>query len=150
MSEGSATGGCRCGKVRFALAGAPMLTAACHCRECQHMTGGAFSLSSGYARDALTIIEGEDQLVLGGAQQSNKHWHCAFCKSWLYTEPQGIENFVNVRTPMLDAPPQEPPFVETFRAEGFPWAETGAARTYAALPEMHEWPLLIQAFTARR
>ena len=35
------TGGCYCGEVRYQAEGAPMLKAQCHCRACQHITGGA-------------------------------------------------------------------------------------------------------------
>ena len=36
-------GGCRCGRVRFHLDGAPWIESACHCRGCQQMTASAFS-----------------------------------------------------------------------------------------------------------
>lgn len=37
-------GGCHCGRVRFALAGAPMMAAFCHCSICRRWTGAAFSM----------------------------------------------------------------------------------------------------------
>ena len=34
-------GGCYCGSVLYVAEGEPMMKAQCHCRECQHLTGGA-------------------------------------------------------------------------------------------------------------
>jgi hypothetical protein len=36
------TGGCQCGHVRYAFAGAPVEVTACHCRMCQKAVGGPF------------------------------------------------------------------------------------------------------------
>jgi len=37
----SLEGGCYCGEVRYQAEGDPILKAQCHCRACQHITGGA-------------------------------------------------------------------------------------------------------------
>ena len=145
MSQTVQQGGCRCGRVRFEVSGAPLLTTACHCTGCQHMTASAFSLSSGYPAAAFRVVEGEP--VEGGAQLGDTHHsHCGFCKSWLFTRSDAMGDIVNVRTTMLDEVPAEPPFLETYRAEGLPWATTGAVRSYQALPQMNEWPRLIAEF----
>ena len=140
-------GGCRCGKVRFEVSGEPLLTMACHCTGCQRMTASAFSLSEGYSTDAFRLTAGEP--AIGGIHGPTRHYHCDYCKSWLYTEPEGLEDFVNVRATMFDEPRREPPFVETYRAEGLPWARTGAPHSYDALPAVEEWPQLIQQFPGR-
>jgi len=38
----SVGGGCSCGKHRFCCLGLPQTVFACHCRECQKMSGSAF------------------------------------------------------------------------------------------------------------
>ena len=144
MSSGSRQGGCRCGKVRFEADGEPLLTVACHCTGCQRMTASAFSLSEGYPSGAFRIIAGET--VIGGLHGATRHFFCDYCKSWLYTEPEGVADFVNVRSTMFDAPRRAPPFVETYRSEGLPWAHTGAVHSYDKLPAMDDWPKLIGAF----
>jgi len=140
-------GGCRCGKVRFEARGEPLLTLACHCTGCQHMTASAFSLSEGYPADAFRVTAGE--IVIGGIHGPSRHYHCDYCKSWLYTEPEGVESFVNVRSTMFDEPRSERPFVEVFTNEALPWVRTGAAHSYQKLPAMDEWPALIGAFAER-
>ena len=37
-------GGCYCGAVRYVAVGEPVLRAQCHCRACQHISGGAPNL----------------------------------------------------------------------------------------------------------
>ncbi|MGH7052276.1 MAG: GFA family protein, partial [Stellaceae bacterium] len=38
-------GGCVCGAVRYRLTAAPLIVHACHCRDCQRLTGAAFALN---------------------------------------------------------------------------------------------------------
>ena len=147
MSGAVRQGGCRCGRVRFQAEGAPLLTVACHCTGCQHMTASAFSLSEGYPTAAFQVTEGE--VVIGGIHGPTRHYFCDYCKSWLYTEPEGVDYFVNVRSTLFDEPRQEPPFVETYVAEGLPLARTGASHSFDKLPAMEEWPKLIAEFAGR-
>src|SRR5260370_2404122 len=39
------TGGCQCGAVRYEIAGAPVATYVCHCRECRKQSASAFGIS---------------------------------------------------------------------------------------------------------
>ena len=111
------------------------------------MTASAFSLSEGYPSAAFRVTEGET--VIGGIHGPTRHYFCDYCKSWLYTEPEAVADFVNVRSTLFDEPLTERPFVETYLAEGLPWARTRAEHSYVALPEMDEWPRLIQAYAER-
>jgi hypothetical protein len=146
MADGR-QGGCRCGKVRFEVSGEPLLTMACHCTGCQQMTASAFSLSESYPAKAFRLVAGKP--VIGGIHGATRHYHCDHCKSWLYTEPEGVEDFVNVRSTMFDEPHSEQPFVEFFLNEALPWVRTGAAHSYQKLPARDEWPALIGAFAKR-
>ena len=141
-------GGCRCGKVRFEVSGEPLLTIACHCNGCQHMTASAFSLSDGYPADAFRLTLGET--VIGGMHGGTRHHHCDYCKSWLYSQPEGVEGYVNVRSTMFDEPLTQPPFVECYLSEGLPWARMHAAHSYDEFPAIDEWPKLIEEFASAR
>ena len=136
-------GGCRCGQVRFKVTTAPGLTAVCHCRGCQKMTGGAFALSTMVSSDGFHVIEGEP--VIGGMHGPIQHFHCPHCLSWVFTRPPGVP-FVNVRTSMLDAPDGFAPFVDMWVEEKLPFVPVLSKRPYDQFPEMGEWPELMKAY----
>ena len=147
MSEESRQGGCRCGRVRFQAHGRPLLTLACHCTGCQRITASAFALTETYPAAAFRITEGE--VVVGGLRGPTRHNFCDYCKSWVYTEPEGMEELVNIRSPMFDDPDKQAPFVEIFKGEALPWVRTGATHSYETLPAMDEWPKLVEEYAAR-
>ena len=140
-------GGCRCGKVRFEVSGSPLLTLACHCTGCQKMTASAFALTDTYPAGAFRVAQGE--VAIGGLHGPTRHHFCDYCKSWIYTEPEGLPDIVNVRSTLFDEPDDKPPFVEIFTGEGLIWARTGAVHSYDALPARDEWPKLIEEFAAQ-
>jgi hypothetical protein len=53
------TGGCQCGAVRYRLTEMPLSLYACHCTNCQTMSGSAFGLSMPIARSAFEITQGQ-------------------------------------------------------------------------------------------
>ena len=141
------SGQCRCGQVQFEVSAAPLLTMACHCTGCQKMSASAFSLSSLYLSTAFTITEGEP--VIGGLHGATRHFFCAYCMTWLFTRPEGMDELVNVRAPMLDDVKEYTPFVETYTDEKLPWAVTSAEHSYGKLPSMDEFSLLLSKFAER-
>ena len=38
-------GGCACRTVRYKLTASPLIVHACHCRDCQRLTGGPFVIN---------------------------------------------------------------------------------------------------------
>lgn len=141
-------GGCRCSQVRIAVSGPPLVTMACHCTGCQRMTGSAFSLSSLYPADRFALVEGET--VPGGLKGGTRHHFCPACLSWLYTVPEGLDAFVNVRATMLDDARDFVPFVEVWTRERLPWAVTGAAHAFETVPASDDFGRLIEAYAAQR
>jgi hypothetical protein len=108
------------------------------------MSASAYSLSEGYPSRAFRLIRGEP--VIGGIHGATHHYHCDYCKSWIYTEPEGVADFVNVRSTMFDKVRTEPPFIETYVGEALVWASTRGRHRFETLPAMDEWPQLISEF----
>jgi len=111
------------------------------------MTASAFSLSELYPLDAFEVTEGKP--VLGGLQGETKHYFCPHCKSWLFTRPEGVGDFVNVRATMMEDAQSFSPFVEACTDEMLPWATTSATHSFEKFPSADEFPNLIAAYAQR-
>jgi len=139
-----AEGQCRCGRVQLKISAAPLLTMACHCTGCQRMSASAFSLSAAIPSDAFEITKGEP--VIGGLHGASRHHFCAYCMSWMFTRPEGMDWFVNLRPTMLQNPEWFAPFIETYTSERLPWARTPAVHSYEKLPAMEDYEGLVKEF----
>ena len=135
---------CRCGRVRMRVTLPPLLSMACHCSGCQVMTGSAFSLSLVLPADGFAVLGGE--LSRGGLQAEHRHQYCAWCKSWLFTQPAGLDWLVNLRASTLADHGWYEPFIETATAEKLPWASTPARHSFAGFPGPEQYQPLIQKF----
>ncbi len=137
-------GGCMCGKVRFRISAPPLLTMACHCTGCQRLSASAFSLTMAIPAEGFATTKGEP--VAGGLHGPHRQLYCAHCKNWMFTLPQGLDFFVNVRATMLDAHDWFVPFVEVNTAEKLPWATTPARHSFATQPDLDGYAPLVEAF----
>ena len=146
MSEPRHEGACRCGSVRFAATGRPLVTMACHCRGCQRMTASAFCLSSLYPAEAFEVVQGET--VLGGMKGATRHHFCPSCMSWLFTRPEGLDSFVNVRSALFADAAAHRPYVDMYRREALPGVDSGAVERFDTAPKEDEFGALMNAYAA--
>ena len=102
------------------------------------MSASAYSLSAAISSKAFPVI--------GGLHGASRHYFCPHCMSWMFTRPEGLDWFVNLRPTMLDDPGWFTPFIETWTSEKLPWATTPAMHSYAALPAMEEYGELTAEF----
>jgi hypothetical protein len=140
-------GGCRCGRVRIRVSAPPLITSACHCAGCQRMSASAYSLSAAIPSEGFAVIRGET--AIGGLHGPEAHHHfCPHCMTWMFTWPEGMDWFVNLRATMLDDTGWYRPFIETFVSEKLAFAETGAVRSYETYPPMEAFEGLLKEYAA--
>jgi hypothetical protein len=139
-------GGCRCGQTRIRVSAPPLLASACHCTGCQRMTSSAFALTLTLPSAGFAVVAGEP--VIGGLHGATRHYFCPHCMSWMFTRPEGFEQFVNLRPSMLDAHQWFVPFIEVYTQEKLPWATTPAVRSFASHPAMQDYARLIEEFAS--
>ena len=79
------TGGCNCSKLRYEITEAPRLTYACHCVDCQRMTGSAFSMAVVVSEGVFRLSGTEPRAIQRTADSGRvtNRWVCPECGSWI-------------------------------------------------------------------
>lgn len=78
-------GECFCRAVRYTVADAFEYALNCHCSDCRRTTGSAFKPFAGIARDKLSLVGGDDNVMIQGDANASHDVHCARCGSLLYS-----------------------------------------------------------------
>ncbi len=133
-----------CGQVEMRITAPPMIAMACHCRDCQKLTSGAYSLTLLIPADGFEVVAGET--VIGGLHRAEiAHSFCPHCKNWLFSRPRGMP-FVNVRPAMLEVASWVRPYAESWAAAKLPGVATGAKYAYAQFPPPEDYPMLMDGY----
>jgi hypothetical protein len=143
-----AEGGCRCARLRFRVSVPPLMTAVCHCRGCQRMSGAPFSTTAIIPSRGFAVLAGAT--VTGGIKGPDlNHFHCPDCLSWVFTRVVGLEDqFVNVRATLFDDPSWFEPYIETCTASKLPWVHVPAVHSFEGFPDMEAYAGLVAEYAA--
>lgn len=101
----SLQGGCRCGAVRYELAGEELpLTYACHCLDCQTWSGSAFALHAIVGEDALSVTGRPFRFRLPEDQETmpSEHVGCATCLTRIANRNDALPGMLVLRVGTLD------------------------------------------------
>jgi hypothetical protein len=100
------TGGCMCGAVRYECSAVPVMTASCHCRDCQRETGSAFVPVLAVHKTAFAITHGSPKYfgLMADSGQTTTRVFCAECGSSLFGLPGSAPDLVTIRAGSLDDP----------------------------------------------
>jgi hypothetical protein len=115
------SGGCACGAIRYECGTAPIAMFKCHCRDCQHVTGGAFSAVVYVPLASFKLTRGSlryhDTPSLSGGH--NKRGFCPDCGSRI----SGGENSVGIgiTAGSLDDPSWFRSQMDIFVSDAQPW-----------------------------
>ncbi len=115
-------GGCACGAVRFALKARPLIVHACHCTDCQRLTGSAFVINAWIEKDQVELLSGQPAFFKFTDMGRNNSVHfCPQCGTYVWTEYR--PGFWFVRVGALDDPKAFAPDVHIFTRSKTPWLE---------------------------
>ena len=138
-------GGCACGKTRYKLTAAPLIVHACHCRDCQRLSGGAFALNIWLEKANVEADHARlrSMSVPAGSGKPQQIFRCPDCGTAIYSKYHAAPgDTVLVRVGTLDHPEQVEPDVHIFTRSKLPWLDLPAGvpsfETFYKLAEL--WP----------
>ena len=99
-------GGCYCGAVRYKVEGDPVFKGQCHCRECQHITGGAANLTMGISDANFKYIKGTPSAYTRtDIDNPVTREFCSICGAPLLTRaPAALPDTVLLKVGSMDNP----------------------------------------------
>lgn len=122
-SEGSHSGGCLCGAVRYTVSGAPIRVGLCHCETCQKNTGAPYFAFAVFPSGQVTI-DGtlEDVFAPKIARQ-----FCPDCGSLIALQDEPGE--IDLALGGFDVPPDFSVEYELWVGRRHPWIAPVAGAT---------------------
>ena len=119
---GAFTGGCFCGKVRYAVTGAPDWVAYCHCESCRRQVAAPVAPYLGVKRSQVAFS--------GGAPKTHRsspgvtRSFCGDCGTPIAYESERRPDDIDLHLGTLDQPERFAPTAHVFAAERLPWFDT--------------------------
>jgi hypothetical protein len=140
----SLEGGCACGTIRYKLRNTPLIVHACHCRDCQRLSGTGFAttiwIESKFVEPGPTAPA--SFRLKGGSGQPHDVFCCERCGTTVWSRYHPVPWALFVRVGTLDSPDAVEPDVHIFTRSKLPWLELPAGApifdTFYKLDEV--WP----------
>jgi hypothetical protein len=132
------TGGCACGAIRYECNAESIMMGKCHCRDCQHLSGGPFVPFVIVPTEAFRFTRRELQYHFTDSLKGGKHKRgfCAQCGSRLTgAESDTPSPIIGVVAGSLDDPNWFRPQMDIFTSDAQPWDQMDPA-----IPKYEKYP----------
>jgi hypothetical protein len=112
------TGGCLCGKTRYAVASELYSLNNCHCIDCQRSSGAPFVSWGSVAAAELKLTEGSVRKI-PHAGRIRSFANCCGTPMFFEEKPEAAE--VDIAIASLDQPQRFPPASNIWTEDRLPW-----------------------------
>jgi len=134
-------GGCACDAVRYKMKARPLVVHACHCTDCQRLTGGPFVINAWIEKTEVELLSGQlaSHKFKDEVRDNSVHF-CRQCGTHVWTEY--MPGFWFVRACTLDDQKTFTPDMHIFARSKQPWLElSGDIPVYEIYYDREEvWP----------
>ena len=138
-------GGCACGAIRYRVTETPLIVHACHCLNCQKLTGSAFVITLWIERELVAVSGAEPKFyrLTAGSGQTHDVYYCPDCGTRLWSRFEAVPgDTILLRAGTLDDPAAVTPDVHIYTRSKLPWVRLPeGARAFEAMYKLAEvWP----------
>ena len=118
------TGQCHCGKITYEAEVDPARVSACHCTDCQRLSGSAYRVSVSAPKETFRLLRGTPKIYGKTAESGNKRAHgfCADCAAPIYSAAISDPPAYALRVGCLDQRAQLPPVKQIWCRSSLDWA----------------------------
>lgn len=114
-------GGCYCGALRYRAEGDPIMSAQCHCRECQYITGGSPNTFIAMPLSGFAYTKGTPaSFTRSDLPRPVTREFCPTCGTAIGTRPPGNRLMI-VKVGTMDDPSQYRPTMAIHTADSQPF-----------------------------
>src|ERR1700676_2469222 len=124
MSNMTLAGGCTCRAIRYKLTANPLIVHACHCLDCQRITGGPFVINIWIEKKFVDADHAAPKsfMLKGGSGKRHEVFFCDNCGTYVWSRYHiAPGECLFVRAGTLDKPAAVTPDVHIFTRSKLPW-----------------------------
>lgn len=116
-------GSCLCGNVQYSTMAAPLMTAVCHCTDCQKQSGSAFSVNVLVPATGFEVFGNSlsSYSKNGGSGLPVRRFFCSTCGSALYTDAATMPGLFVIKAGTLSDTAALEPALNVWCASAQPW-----------------------------
>lgn len=117
------TGGCACGRIRYACAARPIVQLTCHCLDCQKASGSAFAAVMMVPSDRLTCtgaVPKHHSVEAASGRTMNREF-CGECGAPLFIRKPELPMISFLHVNSLDDPSIFAPDMHFYTSRMQPW-----------------------------
>jgi hypothetical protein len=118
------TGQCHCGAIAYEAEADPARVSACHCTDCQRLSGSAYRVSVPVPSETFRLLKGTPKIYIKTADSGNRRAHafCADCGAPVYSSAISDPPMYSLRVGCLDQRAQLPPVKQIWCRSSLDWA----------------------------
>ena len=125
-------GRCHCGQIRYEAEVDPATVSACHCADCQMLSGSAYRVSVPVPKASFVLLAGEPKVYVKTADSGAKRAHsfCPDCGAPVHSSAVADPPTYSLRVGCLDRRAELPPRKQIWCDSAVAWS-----RSLAGIPE---------------
>jgi hypothetical protein len=135
MSESS--GSCKCGQIRYRVAGLALQVVACHCAMCRSMTGAPFSSYVVVREEDFSVTSGNSGLASYAVTERTKRHFCPNCGTSIFnSNPHAYKGLTMVYLGTLLGHETLVPGISIYCESKLPWVSVSeSTRSFPQAPK---------------